>query len=86
VLMIRVKNHVLHILCFIYLYIWVHCCCLQTHQKRTSDPITDACEPPCGCWESNSGLWKSSQCSGLLSHLPSPSRHFNSFFFYHLLT
>jgi hypothetical protein len=29
---------------------WVHCSCLQTHQ----DPITDGCEPPCGCWELNS--------------------------------
>jgi len=25
------------------------------HQKRASDPITDGCEPPCGCWELNSG-------------------------------
>ena len=33
------------------LFIWVHCCCLQTHQERASDPITDGCEPPCGCWE-----------------------------------
>jgi hypothetical protein len=33
----------------------VHCSCLQTHQKRASDPITDGCEPPCGCWELNSG-------------------------------
>jgi len=24
-------------------------------QKRASDPITDGCEPPCGCWELNSG-------------------------------
>ena len=24
-------------------------------QKRTSDLITDGCEPPCGCWELNSG-------------------------------
>jgi len=23
---------------------------------RTSDPITDGCEPPCGCWDLNSGL------------------------------
>ena len=29
--------------------------CLQTHQKRVSDPITDGWEPPCGCWELNSG-------------------------------
>jgi hypothetical protein len=27
----------------------------DTHQKRASDPITDVCEPPCGCWELNSG-------------------------------
>ncbi|XP_050006256.1 putative divalent cation/proton antiporter TMEM165 isoform X2 [Alexandromys fortis] len=24
-------------------------------QKRALDPITDGCEPPCGCWELNSG-------------------------------
>jgi hypothetical protein len=35
--------------------IWVHCSCLQIPQKRASDPITDGCEPPCGCWELNSG-------------------------------
>jgi hypothetical protein len=28
--------------------------CLQTHQKRASDPITDGCELVCGCWELNS--------------------------------
>jgi hypothetical protein len=33
----------------------VHCCCLQTLQKRASDLITDGREPPCGCWELNSG-------------------------------
>ena len=32
-----------------------HHCSLQTHQKRASDPITDGCESPCGCWELNSG-------------------------------
>jgi hypothetical protein len=25
------------------------------HQKRASDLITDGCEPPCGCWDLNSG-------------------------------
>ena len=39
---------------FIY-YMLVHCSCLQTPQKRASDLITDGCEPPCGCWELNSG-------------------------------
>jgi hypothetical protein len=27
----------------------------RPNQKRASDPITDGCEPPCGCWELNSG-------------------------------
>jgi hypothetical protein len=36
-------------------YMWVHCSCLQTLQKRESDLITDGCEPPCGCWDLNSG-------------------------------
>ncbi|GAB1287655.1 Arfaptin-1 [Apodemus speciosus] len=26
----------------------------ETYQKRASDPNTDGCEPPCGCWELNS--------------------------------
>jgi hypothetical protein len=25
------------------------------HQKRASDLIMDGCEPPCGCWNLNSG-------------------------------
>ena len=29
--------------------------CTPACQKRASDPITDGCEPPCGCWELNSG-------------------------------
>jgi hypothetical protein len=33
----------------------VRCSCLQTHQKRASDLITDGCEPPCGCWDLNLG-------------------------------
>ena len=52
---------------FIYYYISVHCSCLQTHEKRASDLITDGCEPPC-CWDLNSGPSKSSQCSYPLSH------------------
>ena len=26
-----------------------------TVQNRAPDLITDGCEPPCGCWELNSG-------------------------------
>jgi len=51
------------------LYMWVHCSCLQTHQKRASGPITDGCEPPCGCWELNSGPLQ--EQSALLTAEPS---------------
>jgi hypothetical protein len=37
------------------LCIWVHFHCLQIHQKKVTEFITDICEPPCGCWELNSG-------------------------------
>jgi hypothetical protein len=43
------------------IYLFISCCehslCLQTHQKTASDLIvaTMVCEPPCGCWELNSG-------------------------------
>ena len=41
---------------FIYLlYYLVHCSCPQTLQKRASDFVMDGCEPPCGCWDLNSG-------------------------------
>ena len=28
---------------------------LSACQKKASDLIIDGCEPPCGCWELNSG-------------------------------
>ena len=28
---------------------------IPAYQKRVSDLIIDGCEPPCGCWELNSG-------------------------------
>jgi hypothetical protein len=48
---------------------YVHCSCLQTLQKRAPDRITDGCEPPCGCWELNSGPLK--EQSVLLTAEPS---------------
>ena len=27
----------------------------DTPEECASDPITDSCEPPCGCWELSSG-------------------------------
>jgi hypothetical protein len=69
---------------FIYLfinYMYVHCSCLQIFQKRASDLITDGCEPPCGCWDLNSG--PSEEQSVLLTSEPSfqPSNFLFSFFF-----
>jgi hypothetical protein len=40
-----------------------------SHQKRASDPIIDACESPCGCWELNSGPLE--EQSVLLTNEPS---------------
>jgi hypothetical protein len=34
---------------FIIYYMWVHCHCLQTPQKRALGLITDGCESPFGC-------------------------------------
>jgi hypothetical protein len=51
-------------------YLFIICkYCLQTHQKRSSDLITDGCEPPCGCWDLNSG--PSEEQSVLLTAEPS---------------
>jgi hypothetical protein len=36
-----------------FVFMSIHCCCLQIHQKRAVHPITEGCEPPCGCWELN---------------------------------
>ncbi|GAB1295876.1 Cilia- and flagella-associated protein 36 [Apodemus speciosus] len=33
-----------------------------THQKRASDSITDGREPPCGCWDLNSGPLEEQSC------------------------
>jgi len=44
---------------FIYLFTYyvysVLLTYMPTHQKAAPDPITDGCEPPCGCWELNLG-------------------------------
>ena len=49
---------------------WIHCCCLQTHQKRASDPITDGCEPPCVV----AGNWtQEEQASALIYWAISPA-------------
>jgi hypothetical protein len=41
---------------FIYfMYIGYIIAAFRHTRKRASDPIIDGCEPPCGCWELNSG-------------------------------
>ena len=58
---------------------WIHWCYLQTHQKKPSNPITDGCEPSCGCWELNSRPLE--EQSVLLTTKPSlqPSKNFKGF-------
>jgi hypothetical protein len=40
---------------FFYFLRFIYYMYAQTHQKRASDLFTDGCEPPCGCWDLNSG-------------------------------
>jgi hypothetical protein len=40
---------------FIYYVYSVLPVCMPAGQKRAPDLIIDGCEPPCGCWELNSG-------------------------------
>jgi hypothetical protein len=53
----------------LFLYMGVHCCYFQTHQKRALHSLIDGCKSSCGCWELNSGP----QCSYPLSHFSSPT-------------
>jgi hypothetical protein len=47
------------------------------HQKRASDLIMNGCEPPCGCWDLNSG--PSEEQSVLLTAEPSLQPQSNSY-------
>jgi hypothetical protein len=42
---------------FFFCFLMHECSTVYTSegQKRASDPFLDGCEPPCGCWEFNSG-------------------------------
>ena len=63
---LKVKNEVIlnHFLkIFIYYVYSVLSVCVSAGQKRAPDLITDDCEPPCSCWELNSGPLESRQCS-----------------------
>ena len=47
-------HNALFTLNFLYVYN-ILSACMPEGQKREPDLITDGCEPPCGCWELNSG-------------------------------
>ena len=40
---------------YIYSILRILSACMPAGHKRAPDLITDGCEPPCGCWELNSG-------------------------------
>ncbi|KAM7334462.1 hypothetical protein ACRRTK_007782 [Alexandromys fortis] len=45
----------LHHLFFFYYVYNILSVYMPAGQKRAPDPIIDGCEPPCVCWELNSG-------------------------------
>jgi hypothetical protein len=56
----------LKIYLFIYLfYVYEYTVAVIRHLKRATDPITDGCELPCGCWELNSGPLEEQSVSAL---------------------
>jgi hypothetical protein len=61
---------------FFKIYLFIICKYTVAVQKRESDLVTDGCEPPCGCWDLNSG--PSEEQSVLLptepSHQPPPTK------------
>jgi hypothetical protein len=57
--------------------------CLQTLQKRASDFVMDDCEPPCGCWDLNSGPLE--EQSALLTTEPAHQPELFFFFFFFFL-
>jgi hypothetical protein len=52
-------------------------------QKRALDLVMDGCEPPCGCWDLNSG--PSEEQSVLLMAEPSLHPPHSNFLFHHAL-
>lgn len=60
---------------YVCMYITFSALCPQRPEEGVVFPgtgIRDGCGPPCGWWELNQILWKSSKCSKLLNHLFSP--------------
>jgi hypothetical protein len=58
--LLRLSHHPVLLFFHLNIYLFISCigihhCSLQTQQRRASDLITDDREPPCGCWELNSG-------------------------------
>jgi hypothetical protein len=49
----------IHIYIHIHIYVYTHTHTVDvyrhTRRGRTSALITNGCEPPCGCWDLNSG-------------------------------
>jgi hypothetical protein len=43
-------------LCYVNMLLWFLKISLFYKYKKVSDLIRDGCEPPCGCWDLNSGL------------------------------
>ena len=47
--------YILKYISIYFMYTSALSACIPACQKRVSDHFIDSCEPPCGCWELNSG-------------------------------
>ena len=58
-IILKKTSYVVHFFFYIYLFIYYVCsvlpACVPACEKRAPNLIIDGCEPPCGCWELNSG-------------------------------
>jgi hypothetical protein len=67
--------------CMYALYLHISCMTEDSiRQKRALNPAIDDCEPPCGCWELNSGPLE--EQSALLTTEPSLHPSYHNFFFF----
>ena len=66
-------------LIFIYYVYNILSVCMPLGQKRAPDHITDGCEPPCDCWELNSGPLE--EQAMLLTISPAPKKMYSLLLF-----
>jgi hypothetical protein len=70
-------NYYYFLFLFFFLKIYLHKYTVADSEEYLSDLITDGCEPPCGCWDLNSGPLE--EQSALLHAEPSRQHPISTF-------